>query len=90
MEALRISVPESEPTPRWPEDGLCGGYEPELFYKADSKEIARAICARCVVLEQCRDYIQLHREIGGIWAGMDEDEREAAFGRLYSLPRRKY
>ncbi len=37
---------------------------------------AKAICARCPVMAQCRAYALQFREPFGIWGGLSEDERD--------------
>jgi hypothetical protein len=36
---------------------------------------ARAICASCPVLQECRDYSLRFDAVSGIWAGLDRYER---------------
>ena len=54
---------------------------------------ARALCASCHVLDDCREYARQHREYG-FWGGESEEERAAAgfrvdmpVGRVARYPR---
>jgi WhiB family redox-sensing transcriptional regulator len=42
---------------------------------------ARAVCAECPVLIECRDWAREHREYG-FWGGESEEERAAAGFRV--------
>ena len=46
---------------------------------------AKAICATCPVLEQCREYALSAHEPYGIWGGMTEEERAAYWKHEVSL-----
>ena len=39
--------------------------------------MAKAICVRCPVLEECREYALEVGETHGIWGGLNEMERRA-------------
>lgn len=69
----------------WRLESSCSSVSPELFFARPSnlKKMAeaKAICASCPVLEQCREYAldPAHFEFTqyGLWAGMTERERRA-------------
>ncbi|MTA96041.1 MAG: WhiB family transcriptional regulator, partial [Actinobacteria bacterium] len=42
---------------------------------------AKAICASCPVLAQCRDHALAVQEPYGIWGGLSEDERAELIAR---------
>ena len=42
---------------------------------------AKAICATCPVIEQCREYALRAQEPYGIWGGMTEEERREEIQR---------
>ena len=48
---------------------------------------AKAICASCPVRRECAQHAEQVREPYGVWGGMSEEEREAAYRRAerYSL-----
>ena len=72
----------------WQEDALCTGGQAGLFFPPSSAERkdererrearAKAICAVCPVVEECRDYALTIREPYGIWGGYTESERRRA------------
>jgi WhiB family redox-sensing transcriptional regulator len=68
----------------WQLDAACAGLDTSLFYQADNergasvrrRELqAKAVCARCPVIQNClRDALANH-EPYGVWGGMSPDER---------------
>jgi WhiB family transcriptional regulator, redox-sensing transcriptional regulator len=72
----------------WQLSGACRTTNPETFFHPEGergprrrqREItAKAVCATCPVLQQCREHALSVREPYGIWGGMSEDEREAIY-----------
>lgn len=63
----------------WREVGACKGIEPEIFYPDpddDSEaDIAKEVCARCIVRGACLEFALSHREKEGVWGGATERER---------------
>jgi WhiB family redox-sensing transcriptional regulator len=47
---------------------------------------AKAVCARCTVLEQCRAHALAVAEPHGIWGGLDEVERTTMITALRRTP----
>lgn len=62
--------------PPWMRDGLCREHPEVDFYAQRNAEKARAICARCLVTDECLDHALANRE-EGVWGGTDEAERRA-------------
>ena len=71
----------------WQMQGLCRGVDSSFFFHPDGERgparaqreaRAKAMCARCPVLEQCRAHAMAVQEPYGIWGGMSESERESA------------
>ena len=71
----------------WQMKGLCRGVDSSFFFHPDGERgparaqreaRAKAMCARCPVLEQCRAHAMAVQEPYGIWGGMSESERETA------------
>lgn len=67
------------------ESGLCRQTDPDLFFPSPGEAVkvrqAKAVCAQCPLLADCRDYI-METERGwylslrhGIWGGMTPLER---------------
>lgn len=64
------------PASRPPAGGLCAEADPELFFgDRGSHKAAKAVCACCPVLLECRDYGLGHPEVAGIWGGMSQNQR---------------
>lgn len=60
---------------RWQDRAACRGEDPELFFQEDCVELAKAICARCPVIVQCRDFGR--RSTAGVWGGESKDQKGA-------------
>jgi WhiB family redox-sensing transcriptional regulator len=69
----------------WQQDGACAQADPSLFFHPDKergparrlREVgALAVCAVCVVLDNCRTHALSVREPYGVWGGTTERERE--------------
>jgi len=70
----------------WSDRAACLTAEPETFFPIgnngvalDDVAIAKAICAGCPVLAECRTYALESRQPFGVWGGMDEDERRSVW-----------
>ena len=70
----------------WSDRAACLRAEPETFFPIgkggfalDEVSAAKAICATCAVLEQCREYALRSRQPFGVWGGLDEEERRAVW-----------
>ncbi|MEV1070163.1 WhiB family transcriptional regulator [Streptomyces sp. NPDC050263] len=68
----------------WRERAACLRVDPDLFFPVghtgpalDQIEEAKAVCGRCPVLEQCRDWAVEVGQVEGIWGGTTESERRA-------------
>jgi WhiB family transcriptional regulator, redox-sensing transcriptional regulator len=73
----------------WQLLGACRSADNELFFhpegergpRRDNREqAAKAVCAMCPVLQQCRTAALAAREPYGVWGGLSEHEREALLG----------
>ncbi len=79
----RLPTPVSEVWD-WQLHGACRGADTLLFFHPDGERgsarrrrqvSAKAVCARCPVLDECRRHaLQVH-EPYGVWGGMSEEER---------------
>ena len=68
----------------WQLEAACAGEDTSIFYQADNergasvrrRELkAKAICARCPVIDDClKNALETH-EPYGVWGGMSADER---------------
>ncbi len=65
--------------PAWHLEAACRGMGPALFFAGPggTPKAARAVCARCPVVEQCGAHAAENRE-EGIWAGTSPNDRKRA------------
>ncbi|MFE4466961.1 WhiB family transcriptional regulator [Oerskovia sp. NPDC056781] len=70
----------------WQYQGSCRDQDDTLFFHPEGErgstrrrraEAAKAICASCPVMMQCREQSLKVREPYGVWGGLSEDERAA-------------
>jgi len=68
----------------WQYEGACRSLPTEMFFHPEgergprrrAREIAaKAVCASCPVIAQCRAHALAAQEPYGIWGGLTEDER---------------
>jgi WhiB family redox-sensing transcriptional regulator len=71
----------------WQYEGACRTVEPTIFFHPDGERgaarrrracAAKAVCAGCPVITQCREHALRVREPYGVWGGLTEDERLVA------------
>ena len=74
----------------WQLDGACREQDTELFFHPENERgpsrvnrelAAKAVCAGCPVLLQCREHALAAREPYGVWGGLSEHDREELLGR---------
>jgi WhiB family redox-sensing transcriptional regulator len=79
------------PVPRegdwdWQVNAACRGTDTSNFYHPENERgpsrvrremSAKAVCAVCPVLDDCRRWALAAREPYGVWGGLSADEREA-------------
>lgn len=68
---------DARDTEDWQSRANCLGVDPDLFFpeRGASTAEAKAVCAGCVVREQCLEYALANGEKFGIWGGTSERER---------------
>ncbi|MFE3109754.1 WhiB family transcriptional regulator [Kitasatospora indigofera] len=66
----------------WREQAACRSEDPELFFPIGTEgpgvlqaQLAKAVCARCLVIAACAEAAMTAGETYGVWGGMDEKER---------------
>lgn len=68
----------------WQQSGACRDLPSEMFFHPDGERgpsrrnrenSAKAICASCPVIQQCRAHALTVQEPYGIWGGLSEEER---------------
>jgi WhiB family redox-sensing transcriptional regulator len=66
----------------WQYQGSCRRVDPAVFFHPEGeRDAAKAVCAGCPVVQQCREHALTVREPYGVWGGMTEDEREAVYAQ---------
>jgi WhiB family transcriptional regulator, redox-sensing transcriptional regulator len=62
----------------WMRDGLCAQTDPEAFYPDEYSDVgpAKAVCAVCPVLAECRAYALETGQRFGVWGGLSANERQ--------------
>ena len=78
----------------WRELANCRGrVEVDFFPNPDDSKaisLAKAICAECVVREQCLEYALESNQKWGIWGGVESKSREmTAFRRQWLAKKRR-
>ena len=72
----------------WQTQALCREASPDMFFHPEGErgpsrvtrdERAKALCARCPVLQECRTHALTVREPYGVWGGLTEQEREEIY-----------
>ncbi|MBV9314674.1 MAG: WhiB family transcriptional regulator [Pseudonocardia sp.] len=72
----------------WQRYGSCRGMDSAVFFHPDgernpsrAQRTARAkqVCARCPVIEPCREFALRTRQPFGVWGGLAESELRALF-----------
>ena len=70
----------------WQLHGACRTVDPETFFHPEGERgprrrnrdaAAKAVCATCPVVLQCRAHALKVREPYGVWGGLTEAERES-------------
>lgn len=64
---------------QWKLQGSCRGLDADLFFpdRGASTRLAKSVCRKCPVQEECLEYAVNNREKFGIWGGLSERERRA-------------
>ncbi len=71
---------------QWQEFGACRAQPPTVFFHPEAERgprrshrdaVAKAVCQRCPVIAQCREYALHVEEPYGVWGGLSEEERQA-------------
>ena len=77
----------------WQMHAACRGEQSAVFFHPEGERgparrkrdaAAKAVCATCPVLNQCREHGLAVREPYGVWGGLSEEEREAIYARVDS------
>ena len=70
---------------QWQFDGACRDEGDLLFFHPEGERgprrrrreaAAKAVCARCPVIDICREHALASKEAYGVWGGLTAEERE--------------
>jgi WhiB family transcriptional regulator, redox-sensing transcriptional regulator len=77
MTGIDIALATTPGPGPWAHDARCRNAPAEIFFptRGESLDPARAICAHCPVIAECRDYAIEISELHGVWGGLSENER---------------
>ena len=68
----------------WQYQGACRNLDTEQFFHPEGErggtrrrrdDAAKAICAQCPVIAECREYALAAQEPYGVWGGLTQEER---------------
>ncbi|MBB5937043.1 WhiB family transcriptional regulator [Streptomyces zagrosensis] len=73
---------------RW-RHAACVDEDPELFFPVGAtsprtlqqEQEAKAVCARCPIIDMCRDWAVATGQTHGVWGGTSEQERAVLLRR---------
>jgi WhiB family redox-sensing transcriptional regulator len=86
MAEIRRLPPLREGDWDWQVRAACRGIDTSVFFHPDNErgpsrmrreKQAKAVCASCPVISECRRWALAAREPYGVWGGLSVDEREA-------------
>jgi len=78
----------------WRSEGACRGLPPDMFFHFDGERgssrrrresAAKAVCATCPVLAECRSHALAVPELYGVWGGLGEEERANLISKHLTL-----
>lgn len=75
--AERLTAAIASTRADWHRQANCRGCDPDMFFlpKGQPTEAAKAVCAGCVVREDCLEHALTANEKFGIWGGLSRRER---------------
>ena len=56
---------------RWTRQAACADLPSETFFDPALEHVARSICAKCEVVEQCGEFARTTNQCYGFWAGIN-------------------
>jgi len=82
MRLATVVYPVFVTPPHWMIEAACRDADVNLFFPSPGNQSNReavAYCQRCPVKAECLDYaLQFpHRDLPGIWGGLNENQRNA-------------
>lgn len=82
----------------WQYRGACRNLDTEQFFHPEGErggtrkrrdDAAKAICAQCPVIAQCREYGLSAQEPYGVWGGLTAEERRELIRTSRQVPQRR-
>ncbi|WP_122819890.1 WhiB family transcriptional regulator [Varibaculum vaginae] len=82
----------------WQYQGACRDLDTEQFFHPEGErggtrkrrdDAAKAICAQCPVITECREYALAAQEPYGIWGGLTMEERRELIRIKHQVPQRR-
>lgn len=82
----------------WQYQGACRDLDTERFFHPEGErggtrrrrdEAAKAICVKCPVINQCREYALAAHEPYGVWGGLTQEERRTLIQEQRELTQRR-
>lgn len=82
----------------WQYQGACRDLDTEQFFHPEGErggtrkrrdDAAKAICAQCPVINQCREYALAAQEPYGVWGGLSAEERREIIRANQEVPQRR-
>lgn len=86
MAEVRRLPPIREGDWDWQTRAACRGIDTSMFFHPENERgpsrvrremRAKAVCAACPVIDNCREWALAAREPYGVWGGLSVEEREA-------------
>lgn len=74
---------ESMTTETWRDKAECLDADPDMFFPENGSNglDAKAVCARCAVIDDCLQYALDNRISEGVWGGKSGIQRDIILGR---------
>ena len=62
--------------PDWHQHAACNGYDNNIFFPDDRNgyAAAKAICAQCPVIKECREWAVETNPYAGVWGGLSQPQ----------------
>ena len=62
----------------WMLNSTCSRIDPELFFEKTTIGVAKRICKKCDVLNECLSYaLSVEIDLHGVWGGTTRSERDS-------------
>ena len=63
--------------PAWMSRAACRGHDQAAFFpeRGEKLDVARAICASCPVVDECRAFATADVNLSGVWGGTSAKQR---------------